>query len=62
MIPLQPADAVVGRHTERKSPPVRPAGGRFVRRALREARAAPDRAPAVLLDSLPASASTGIVL
>jgi len=31
------------------------------RRALREARAAPDRAPAELLDSLPAPASTSIV-
>ena len=32
------------------------------RRALREARAAPDRASAGLLDSLPAPASTGIVV
>ena len=32
------------------------------RRALREARAAPDRSPAELLDNLPAPASTGIVI
>eukprot|EP01046_Picozoa_sp_COSAG06_P075877 COSAG06_NODE_23930_length_677_cov_1.370242_1_plen_143_part_10 len=32
------------------------------RRALRKARAAPDRSPAELLDNLPAPASTGIVI